>query len=40
MMAQVASGILAEARRLSGDDWSMRALLKKARLPRIAKALG
>jgi len=40
MMAQVASAILAEARRLSGDDWSMRALLKKARLPRIAKALG
>ncbi len=40
MMAQVASGILAEARRLSGDDWTMRALLKKARLPRIAKALG
>ena len=40
MIAQVASGILAEARRLSGDDWSMRALLKKARLPRIAKALG
>lgn len=40
MMAQVAGGVLAEARRLSGDDWTIRALLKKARLPRIAKALG
>jgi predicted nucleic acid-binding protein len=39
MMAQVASGVLAEARRLSGDDWTLRALLKKARLPRLAKSL-
>lgn len=31
--------VLAEARRLSGEDWQMRALLKKARLPRLAKAL-
>lgn len=31
--------VLAEARRLSGHDWQMRPLLKKARLPRLAKAL-
>ena len=35
----VASGVLEEARRLSEDDWTMRSLLKKARLPRLAKAL-
>lgn len=34
-----ATDVLAEARRLSGKDWQMRALLKKARLPRCAKAL-
>jgi len=39
-MAHVASSVLAEARRLSAADWHMRALLKKARLPRLAKALG
>ncbi|MEB8386236.1 PIN domain-containing protein [Rhodobacteraceae bacterium KMM 6894] len=39
MMADVAAEVLAEARRLSGYDWQMRALLKKARLPRLAKAL-
>ena len=31
--------VLAEARRLSGEAWQMRALLKKAKLPRLAKAL-
>ncbi len=31
--------VLATARRLSGEDWQMRALLKKARLPRLAKAV-
>nr|WP_274705520.1 PIN domain-containing protein [Salipiger pentaromativorans] len=31
--------VLAEARRLSGEDWTMRSLLKKARLPRLGKAL-
>jgi len=31
--------VLAEANRLSGESWEMRALLKKARLPRLAKAL-
>ena len=35
----VAERILQTARQLSGEDWSMRALLKKARLPRLAKAL-
>ena len=32
--------VLAEANRLSGGKWQMRPLLKKARLPRLAKALG
>jgi len=36
----VAEAVLAEARRLSREDWQMRALLKKARLPRLGKALG
>ena len=40
LVAPVADAVLAEARRLSGEDWQMRALLKKARLPRLAKALG
>ncbi|MBY5932835.1 PIN domain-containing protein [Tateyamaria omphalii] len=31
--------VLAEARRLSGDTWTMRSLMKKARLPRLGKAL-
>jgi predicted nucleic acid-binding protein len=35
----VAGRVLAEANRLSGQHWQMRALLKKARLPRLAKAL-
>jgi predicted nucleic acid-binding protein len=35
-----ATRVLAEARRLSDADWQMRPLLKKARLPRLAKALG
>ena len=36
---QVCAGVLAEARRLSGEDWTMRALLKKARMPRLGKRL-
>jgi len=40
LVAPVAKAVLQEARRLSGEDWEMRALLKKARLPRLAKALG
>ncbi|MFD2739411.1 RSP_2648 family PIN domain-containing protein [Sulfitobacter aestuarii] len=39
IMAEVAEKVLAEARRLSGADWQLRPLLKKARLPRLAKAL-
>lgn len=35
----VASRVLNNARTLSGEDWQMRALLKKARLPRLAKRL-
>ena len=39
VVAQVARDVLANARKLSGQSWEMRALLKKARLPRLAKAL-
>jgi predicted nucleic acid-binding protein len=39
-MEAACAQVLAEARRLSGEPWSMRALLKKARLPRLGKALG
>lgn len=35
----VAQAVVAEANRLSGQTWEMRALLKKARLPRLGKAL-
>lgn len=35
----VARDVLAEANRLSGQHWEMRALMKKARLPRLGKAL-
>lgn len=35
----VAQSVLNEARRLSGESWEIRALLKKARLPRLGKAL-
>lgn len=39
-MAALGQAVLAEARRLSGDDgWTMRKLMKKARLPRLGKAL-
>ena len=40
MMEHVAQQVLDDARRLSDGEWTMRALLKKARLPRLAKALG
>lgn len=36
----VAQNVRSEAERLSGETWDMRRLLKKARLPRLAKALG
>lgn len=38
-MQHVCDAVLHEARRLSGEDWQMRALMKKARLPRLGKAL-
>lgn len=34
-----AATVLAEARRLSGEDWTMRGLMKKARLPQLGKRL-
>lgn len=34
-----ATQVLTEARRMSDEDWTIRRLLKKARLPRLAKAL-
>lgn len=37
--ARVGAAILAEARRLSAEPWEMRALMRKARLPRLGKAL-
>lgn len=39
LVSAVAADVLAEARRLSGEEWTVRALLKKARLPRLAKAV-
>jgi predicted nucleic acid-binding protein len=38
-VAGVAEAVRQEAERLSGESWEMRRLLKKARLPRLAKAL-
>lgn len=35
----VANAVLAEANRLSDQPWTMRALMKKARMPRFGKAL-
>ncbi|MCR9125291.1 MAG: PIN domain-containing protein [Rhodobacteraceae bacterium] len=39
-MAAVAQEVLDRAVQLSGRAWTMRALLKKARLPRLGRALG
>lgn len=39
MVTQVGQTVLAEADRLSGQTWAIRDLLKKARLPRLGKAL-
>ncbi len=39
LVQEVADAVLADAIRLSGKGWQMRALLKKARLPRLAKAV-
>lgn len=38
-MTDACAAVLQEARRLSGEAWQMRPLLKKAKLPRLAKAL-
>ena len=35
----VCDQVLATARSMSGEDWTMRKLMKKARLPRLGKAL-
>jgi hypothetical protein len=35
----VSEAVLAEARRLSGEPWEMRKLMRKARLPRLGKLL-
>ena len=35
----VCEQVLATARDMSGEDWTMRKLMKKARLPRLGKAL-
>ncbi len=35
----VGEAVLAEARRLSGEPWEMRKLMRKARLPRLGKLL-
>ncbi len=39
VMQDVGAAVLADARRLSGEDWDIRRLMKKARLPRLGKAL-
>ena len=38
-VADVVEAVRSEAERLSGEDWPMRRLLKKARLPRLGNAL-
>lgn len=38
-ISDVGASVLDEANRLSGDNWTIRALMKKARLPRLGKAL-
>jgi predicted nucleic acid-binding protein len=39
IVTSVGEDILAEARRLSGEPWEMRKLMRKARLPRLGKWL-
>jgi predicted nucleic acid-binding protein len=39
LVALVGQAVLSDARRLSGEEWEIRALLRKARLPRLGKAL-
>jgi hypothetical protein len=38
-VTSVAQAVVQEAQRLSGKEWTARALLKKARLPRLGKAI-
>jgi hypothetical protein len=38
-MVPIAEGVLAAAIRLSGQEWTYKTLMKKARLPRFGKAL-
>ncbi len=40
VVQSVGDAVLAEARRLSGEAWEMRKLMRKARLPRLGKLLG
>lgn len=40
MVEEAAQAVRARAEALSGETWEMRRLLKKARLPRLGKALG
>ncbi len=39
VVSDVGAGVLSQARRMSGEDWTMRSLMKKARLPRLGKRL-
>ena len=39
LVQAVGARVLEEANHLSGKDWNIRALMKKARLPRLGKAL-
>jgi len=39
LVQEVADAVVSDAIRLSGKEWQMRPLLKKARLPRLAKAV-
>ncbi len=39
LVAEVVGAVQAEAERLSGQRWPLRKLMKKARLPRLGKAL-
>lgn len=38
-VARVVAASVAEASRLSGEEWTVRSLLRKARLPQLSKAL-
>lgn len=39
LVASVAQTVLAQANAMGKDDWTLRSLMKKARLPRLGKAL-